>query len=41
MRAATEMFLGDLLRPTTNFRPDDWALRASIARIVVAAGPAS
>jgi hypothetical protein len=41
MRAATEMFLGHLLRPTTDYRPDVEALRASPARIVVAAGATS
>ena len=41
MRAATEMFLAHLLRPTTNYRPDVEALRASPARIVAAAGATS
>ena len=41
MRTSTEMFLGHLLRPTTNYRPDVEALRASPARIVVAAGATS
>ena len=38
MRAATDMFLAHLLRPTTHYRPDVEALRAAPARIVVAAG---
>ena len=41
MRAATEMFLAHLLRPTTHYRPDVEALRAAPARIVVAAGATS
>ena len=32
MRAATEMFLAHLLRPTTHYRPDVEALRAAPAR---------
>ena len=38
VRAATDMFLAHLLRPTTHYRPDVEALRAAPARIVVAAG---
>jgi clorobiocin biosynthesis protein CloN7 len=38
MRASTEQFLAHLIRPTTNFRPDIAALRASPVRIVVGAG---
>jgi clorobiocin biosynthesis protein CloN7 len=41
MRAATEMFLAHLIRPTTHYRPDVDALQAAPARIVVAAGAAS
>ena len=41
MRAATQMFLAHLLRPTTHYRPDVEALRAAPARIVVAAGATS
>jgi clorobiocin biosynthesis protein CloN7 len=37
MRAATEVFLAHLIRPTTRYRPDVEALRAAPARIVVAA----
>jgi len=41
MRAATEVFLAHLLRPTTNYRPDIGALRAAEPRIVVAVGATS
>ena len=41
MRAATDMFLAHLLRPTTHYRPDLEALRAASTRIVVAAGATS
>ncbi len=41
MRATTDHFLAHLIRPTTRFRPDIAALRASSARIVVAAGATS
>jgi pimeloyl-ACP methyl ester carboxylesterase len=41
MRATTEAFLAHLLRPTTHYRPDVEALRATPARIVVAAGATS
>ena len=41
MRAATEVFLAHLIRPTTEYRPDVEALRAAPARIVVAAGATS
>jgi pimeloyl-ACP methyl ester carboxylesterase len=41
MRAATEVFLAHLLRPTTHFRPDLAVLRAAPARIVVGVGAAS
>ena len=41
MRAATDMFLAHLLRPTTHYRPDVEALRAAPARIVVAVGATS
>ncbi|MGH3198189.1 MAG: hypothetical protein ACRDOH_34695 [Streptosporangiaceae bacterium] len=41
MRAATEVFLAHLLRPTTRYRPDVEDLRAVPARIVVAAGATS
>jgi clorobiocin biosynthesis protein CloN7 len=41
MRAAAEMFLAHLLRPTTNYRPDLEALRAATPRIVVAVGATS
>ncbi|HXZ69304.1 MAG TPA: alpha/beta hydrolase [Streptosporangiaceae bacterium] len=41
MRATNEAFLAHLLRPTTYYRPDIEALRASPTRIVVAAGATS
>ena len=41
MRAATDMFLAHLLRPTTDYRPRVEALRAAPARIVVAVGATS
>jgi pimeloyl-ACP methyl ester carboxylesterase len=41
MRATNEAFLAHLLRPTTFYRPDIEALRASPTRIVVAAGATS
>ena len=41
MRAATDMFLAHLLRPTTDYRPGVEALRAAPARIVVAVGATS
>jgi clorobiocin biosynthesis protein CloN7 len=41
MRASTEMFLAHLIRPTTRFRPDIEALRATPTRIVVAGGTTS
>jgi clorobiocin biosynthesis protein CloN7 len=41
MRAATDVFLAHLIRPTTQYRPDVEALRAAPARIVVAAGATS
>lgn len=41
MRADAEVFLAHLLRPTTNYRPDIDALRASAPRIVVAVGATS
>jgi len=41
MRAATEVFLAHLLRPTTNYRPDIEALRAATTRVVVAVGATS
>jgi pimeloyl-ACP methyl ester carboxylesterase len=41
MRASTDHFLADLLRPTTQYRPDIAALRGAPARIVVAAGATS
>jgi pimeloyl-ACP methyl ester carboxylesterase len=41
MRATTDTFLAHLLRPTTHYRPDVEALRATPARIVVAAGATS
>jgi clorobiocin biosynthesis protein CloN7 len=40
MRATTEHFLAHLLRPTTRYRPDIQALRAT-SRIVVAGGTTS
>jgi pimeloyl-ACP methyl ester carboxylesterase len=41
MRAAAEVFLAHLLRPTTHFRPDLAALKAAPTRLVVAAGATS
>ena len=41
MRAATDVFLAHLIRPTTRYRPDVEALRAVSTRIVVAAGATS
>lgn len=41
MRAATEVFLAHLIRPTTRYQPDIEALQAASARIVVAAGATS
>jgi pimeloyl-ACP methyl ester carboxylesterase len=41
MRAATEVFLAHLLRPTTSYRPDLEALRAATPRVVVAVGATS
>jgi clorobiocin biosynthesis protein CloN7 len=41
MRAAAEVFLAHLLRPTTNYRPDIGALRAVEPRILVAVGATS
>jgi clorobiocin biosynthesis protein CloN7 len=41
MRAATDVFLAHLIRPTTRYRPDIEALRAASTRIVVAAGATS
>jgi pimeloyl-ACP methyl ester carboxylesterase len=41
MRAATDVFLAHLIRPTTQYRPDVEALWAAPARIVVAAGATS
>jgi pimeloyl-ACP methyl ester carboxylesterase len=41
MRAAAEVFLAHLLRPTTHFRPDLEALKAAPTRLVVAAGATS
>jgi clorobiocin biosynthesis protein CloN7 len=41
MRAATEVFLAHLLRPTTHFRPDLDALKTASTRIVVAVGATS
>jgi hypothetical protein len=38
MRAAIEVFLGHLIRPTTRYRPDIEALRAASTRIVVGVG---
>jgi hypothetical protein len=39
IRAAAEVFLAHLLRPTTSYRPDIEALRAATPRVVVAVGP--
>ncbi|HZD72556.1 MAG TPA: alpha/beta hydrolase [Actinomycetota bacterium] len=41
MRAATEHLFAHLLRPTTRYRPDIQALRATSTRIVVAGGATS
>ncbi|HEY6294154.1 MAG TPA: hypothetical protein VIX15_00685 [Streptosporangiaceae bacterium] len=41
MRAATEVFLAHLIRPTARYRPDIEALQAASTRIVVAAGATS
>jgi clorobiocin biosynthesis protein CloN7 len=41
MRAANDVFLAHLIRPTTRYRPDIEALRAVSARIVMAAGATS
>jgi clorobiocin biosynthesis protein CloN7 len=41
MRAATDLFLAHLIRPTTRYRPDIEALQAASTRIVVAAGATS
>ena len=41
MRAATEVFLAHLIRPTTRYQPDIEALQAASARIVVAVGATS
>ncbi len=41
MRAAAEVFLAHLLRPTTNYRPDIEALRTATPRVVVAVGATS
>ncbi len=41
MRAATDVFLAHLIRPTTRYRPGIEALRAASTRIVVAAGATS
>jgi clorobiocin biosynthesis protein CloN7 len=41
MRAANELFLAHLIRPTTSYRPDIEALRAAPGRIVVAVGATS
>jgi clorobiocin biosynthesis protein CloN7 len=41
MRAATDVFLAHLIRPTTRYRPDIEALQAASTRIVVAAGATS
>ena len=41
MRATTEAFLAQLIRPTTQYQPDIEALRAAPTRIVVAAGATS
>jgi len=41
MRASTDVFLAHLIRPTTSYRPDIQALRATPVRIVVAAGATS
>jgi clorobiocin/coumermycin A biosynthesis protein CloN7/CouN7 len=41
MRAANDVFLSHLIRPTTRYRPDIAALQAASTRIVVAAGATS
>jgi len=41
MRAATDVFLAHLIRPTTRYRPDIGALQAASTRIAVAAGATS
>ena len=41
MRAANDVFLAHLIRPTTHYRPDIAALQAASTRIVVAAGATS
>jgi pimeloyl-ACP methyl ester carboxylesterase len=41
MRAANDVFLSHLIRPTTRYRPDIGALQAASTRIVVAAGATS
>ena len=41
MRASTDHFLAHLIRPTTDYRPDNAALRAAPVRIVDAAGATS
>jgi pimeloyl-ACP methyl ester carboxylesterase len=41
LRAAAEVFLAHLLRPTTNYRPDIEALQSAPTRIVVAVGATS
>lgn len=41
MRAATDVFLAHLIRPTTRYRPDIEALQTASTRIVVAAGATS
>jgi clorobiocin biosynthesis protein CloN7 len=41
MRAATDVFLAHLIRPTTRYRPDIEALQAASTRIVLAAGATS
>jgi pimeloyl-ACP methyl ester carboxylesterase len=41
MRAAAEVFMAHLLRPTTNYRPDIEALRSAPTRIAVAVGATS
>jgi hypothetical protein len=41
MRAASEVFLAHLIRPTTRYRPEIGALQAASTRIVVAAGATS
>ena len=41
MRAATEVFLAHLIRPTTSYQPDIEALQAASTRVVIAAGSTS